>query len=501
MTVGDDRAPRTPAGGLSRRRFLAAAGTAALVGCSSGRRSRRSAAPRPPAATGPGTPLRIGVITPVTGPYAAVGQIVSASLVAAAGHIDADLSRSYKGYRPVFVTADAPLTPDDGRRAYATLAASHVDAVLWCGAQGLVESLADVVADLRPVIAVGTDLHTRVLDDPRVPDLTTKDAAGFPVFQTSLADYGAVDLLTEYAASDRGFRRLALVYSATASPSAITAFDKVCARHGVASVAAAGFDSSAGPPDLAVTVAHLEQTRPEAIVVVGSALDAAALVGALDASGARYVDTPTARSGRFAPMVLGVPAATGTALFARTAGLHAAKGTVGASTLGAVVGLPDSPLRGWIRRFASGYNGGIPQGGEDGPADAAAAIMSAAATARSTAGADIVAALESGLVTRFSTAVGFSFGPDRHLSSSLPADACVQSLEYTPERRYALGQDWVDVFPSGYRCPDLLVDFTDARNQQGQPEVMAKVAARRYGLSAAYQDGDTARIAAFRAVH
>jgi ABC-type branched-subunit amino acid transport system substrate-binding protein len=485
---------------IDRRRFLAAAGAAVVAGCSGRRRARPAprSVSRPPAPSGPGTPFTVGVVAPFSGPYAAVGQVVSAAMVATSRHIDADLGGSFEGYRPVFTTADAPLTSDDGRRAYSDLVRRRVDAIAWCGSPGLVESLPDIVADLVPVIAAGTDLQTRVFDDKRVPDLTTKDAAGFPVFQTSLADFGAIDVLVDYARTDRRFDRLALVYSTNGSPSANHAFDRACTTRGVTNVAEAGFDSTTGPPDLTATVARLKETRAQAVVVVGAAPDAVALVGALDAAGARYVDTPTAKGAGFAPMVLGVPGATATAVFARGAGTHAAKGTVAASLLDGVVGLPGSSMRDWVRRFSPGYNGGLPQGGEQGLADAVAAFLTAAAVARSTAAPDIIAGLESGVPIQFSTGRSFHFGPDRHLSSAVDDDVCLQALEYQPEPRYNLGRDWGTVFPLGYRAMDLLVDYS-RRNRPGLQ--LDAVVAARYGLSSAYQDGNAARAAAFSAVH
>jgi hypothetical protein len=443
----------------------------------------------------------IGCIAPFSGPYAPVGQIVSAGLLAASGHIHRDLGGTVSGYRPVIVTADAPLTPADGQKAYAALAAKHVDAILWCGSQGLAETLPAIVGDLTPVIAIGTDLQGRASLDQQVPDLGTSAAAGFPVFQTSVPDGAAIDLLVRYAAADRGFQRAALVWSTNSSPGADAAFGAACQRHGIANVGTPGYDSSAGPPDLSATANALRATGAQAVVVVGSAAEASALATLLDQAGARYVDTPTAKA-RFAPMLLGVPGATASVLFNRLAGTHAARGTSAASTLGAVVGLPGAALRDWVRRFVPGYNGGLPQGGEGAPADAVAALLAAAAAARSTAGADVVAALELGTSVQFASPVPLAFAPDRHLAV-VADDLCVQTVEYEPQPAYNLGVEWSTVFPTGYRAPDLLVDFTLAANRRAHPALVTQVVNERYGISsqASYQDANPAKIAACHAVH
>jgi hypothetical protein len=96
--------------------------------------------------------------------------------------------------------------------------------------------------------------------------------------------------------------------------------------------------------------------------------------------------------------------------------------------------------------------------------------------------------------------VPWAFGPDRHLSVSA-GDLAMQSVEYEPQPRYQLGQDWATVFPTGYRAPDLLVDFTLATNRQAHPAVMSEVLGMRYGISGSYQGGDPAKISACAAVH
>jgi ABC-type branched-subunit amino acid transport system substrate-binding protein len=484
---------------LTRRALLAGAGAAVLSACSGGR--RRTALPRAaaPQAAGAGNPLVVGVITPLTGPYAYVGKMVTAALTATTRHIDADLGGSFAGYRPVVVTADAPLTAADGQKAYAHLKSLGVDAVLWGGAPGLDAVLPAIVSDLTPVIAVGTDLQALVATDPSVPDLTSSDANGFPVFQLAVPMADAFDALAGYAATDRRLARTGVVWS-SASPGADKAWSTACAGHHLESLVSMSFDVSGGPPDLSAAVLALRAAEVQFVVFVGAAPDAAHLVTGLDFVGGRYVDTPTARVGGFKPMVAGVAGATGTTVFASLGGPHAAKGTISVTNLGGATGLPRLPIRDWLSRFVAGY--GTPRGGEDAAADAIAVLLTAAGAARSTAGADLVAAIEAEGAQAFATPVPVGFAPDRHVAPGA-GDIALLTLESTPEPRYDLGREWGAVFHAGDRIPDLLVDATLTANRAAHPELMGEVTTGRFGISsqASYQDGDPAKMAACNAVH
>jgi ABC-type branched-subunit amino acid transport system substrate-binding protein len=484
---------------LTRRALLGGAGAVALGACSGGQ--RRTATPRaaPPSRSGPGHPLVVGVITPLSGPYAYIGRMVTAALAATTRHIDADLGGSLAGYRPAVVTADAPLTAADGQQAYTHLKGRNVNAVLWCGAPGLAEVLPAIVGDLTPVIAVGTDLQGLAASDPNVPDLVSSDANGFPVFQLAVPMSAAFDVLAAYAATDRRLARTGVVWSA-ASAGADKVWATACANHHLEPLASPSFDASGGPPDLSGAVLALRAADVQFVVFVGAAPDAAHLATGLDFVGGRYIDTPTTRQGGFRPMLAGVAGATGTTVFASLGGPHAAKGTISVTNLGGATGLPSLPIRDWLNRFVVGY--GVPHGGEDGPADAVALLLTAAGAARSTAGADLVAAIEAQGALAFATPVPVGFTPDRHVAPA-GGDVALLTLESTPEPRYELGREWGQVFHAGDRTPDLLLDPTFAANRAAHPDLMGQVTAGRYGISsqASYQEGDPAKMAACHAVH
>ena len=500
VTMVADAARRT----ISRRSFLGVVAGTATAGCSHPRRTAipgvRTAGPAP---AGARKPIAIGCIAPFTGPDAAVGNRAEAALAVALAHIDNDLAGSYLGYHPTVVHSDAPLTAADGIKAYRDLTAQKVDAILWCGAPGLEEALPDIVRDLLPVIAVGTDLQGRVPFDAQVPDLSTPAASGLPVFQTAVPDTAAVDLLLDYAHRDRGFGRVALLFSTTSHRGMDVYFDAACKHWGVANAGVIGFDSAGGAADLMPPVQALKGTGAPAVVVLGSAREAAAAAVALDAIGARYVDSATARSGAFHPMLLGGARSVGDALFARAAAGHAAVGSVGAGALVEFAGLPEFPLRDWFRRFPPKSGGAVMIGGEEGPVDGLAAIVTAAARAGSKDGADLVAALESGVEVTFASSVPFSFGTGRHLALATE-DLVLTSLEVPPGGPYNLGQEWAKGYlPAGFLGPDLLVDFTLDRNRRAHQATMDAILAGRFGISARpdYQDNNPGKVAACRSVH
>src|SRR6202022_4379750 len=110
--------------------------------------------------------------------------------------------------------------------------------------------------------------------------------------------------------------------------------------------------------------------------------------------------------------------------------------TTTAWCVGGMGALPSMPIRQWIKDYVPSYNGGIVKGGEDGPADGMACLLAAASLARSTKGADIVAALEQGIPTKFASTAEVVFAPGRHLSLTRD-DLMLVSLEYPrPELRY-----------------------------------------------------------------
>jgi hypothetical protein len=108
-------------------------------------------------------------------------------------------------------------------------------------------------------------------------------------------------------------------------------------------------------------------------------------------------------------------------------------------------------------------------------------------------GANLVAALESGVVTQFASAVQFSFAADRHLSIGA-ADLVLTTIEASGESRYTPGKSAV----SG---PQLLLDYTLAANTKAYPALVGAVLAAKFGTSCRADYQKSSQIAVCRAVH
>src|SRR5258708_38765581 len=118
------KSPEIARGGLTRRRFLAAAGSGVLVGgldaCTGSKRHRPGPAPAPPTSAGPTTTastrahtLRIGYIAEITGPNSARGELVRAALDAFSGYLKDKLGGVHFGVTPGFTPAAPPPTAAD----------------------------------------------------------------------------------------------------------------------------------------------------------------------------------------------------------------------------------------------------------------------------------------------------------------------------------------------------------------------------------------------------
>jgi hypothetical protein len=504
VVEGSSPSPRADAL-IGRRRILTAA-VALGVGACSG--SPRRPAPIAPTPRGQGKPLKIGCIAPFSGARSYIGARAKASLLAAVMHIDTDLGGAFGSYRPDVLTADAPLAAADGQRAYSVLKGAGVDAILWCGAPGLPESVPQIVRDLMPVIAVGTDLQSQSALNPEIPDLTTRAASGFPIFQLGLGDAMAMNLLVGYLGS-RKVKSAALIFSPIDFPGADVIFAGACQSLGVgqgpvvalnppapsattsttSAISTSAFITRDVTIDVSSALTTIHRSGAEALVVFTLPEEAAEIDAALDSAGWRYVDAAAAK-GSFRPMVVGGPTGVGDPQFSMIAGKHAASGTLSVDVLGQYVGLPSVPVRDWLGRFVPSHP---VTGGEVAPADALGALLVAAGEAGAVDGASLVAALEAGVPTQFASVVPFAFSAQRHLSFGAD-DLVVTTLEAPGESRYTMGK-------SSVPGPQLLVDYTLAANSKSDPSVMSAVLAGKWGSSCRPDYQRASQVAACRAVH
>ena len=500
--------PEIARGGLTRRRFLAAAGSGLLVGgldaCTGSKPRRPGPVPTPPTSVGPTTTaptrahtLRIGYIAEITGPNSARGELVRAALDAFSGYLKDNLGGVYFGVTPSFTPADAPHTADDGLRAYQDLVSQKMDAILWCTPFGLSENAAAVKAGGVPVIAVLADLYSYA---GNAAPLLGSSASGSFLFQTMLPDAYAIDVMLAYGAEDRGFASAGLLFDTANYPGIASLFAASAAKHGIVSAGTFSYDSTSGSADLTGPLQSLKKVGAQIVMCYGVADHVSSIAAHLQTLDAKYVDTPTAKRS-FKPMIMGPRWGTGDVDFVRLAGSAAARGTISAGALGSIVSLPDLAMRKWLHDYRPDYNTGFPRGGEDAVADAAAALLTAAGRAGSTKGDALVSALEAGDITSEAGATAISFGPQRHLAPAHD-DTALLSLELPPVP-YNLGTEWKEVLPDGYVGPTQLVDFTLAANARVQPLLTQQILQRRYGTSATddYQGGDPAKVAACKAVH
>jgi ABC-type branched-subunit amino acid transport system substrate-binding protein len=487
------------AAGTSR---LATAGAAllgtALSACSKGTpRTTATTAPRVPVTTTLAPPtVRIGYVAEVTGPFAFRGELVTAALDAFQAFVDDKSGGLYHGAKVQVLPVDAP-TGADGGQAYADLVQRKADAILWCSPFGLIETLPAIASGSTPVISVFADLYS--YGPPGL--LTGPSAKGGMVFQTLLPDRFAVDLLCAYAAEDRGFASAGLLFDTAAYPGVDHLFEASLKAHGLTNQGVYAFNSAAPGSDYSGPLLALKRSGCHLVACYSLADQASVVATLLQTFDAAYVDTLTTLRSHFKPMLVGAPWGAADPSFAQLAGDAARRGTISATSLGAVPTLPDLPIRRWLHDYVPRYNGGLLRGAEAAPADAAALVVDAAVRAGSTHGPAVVAALESGMVTKAASLAGLSFAPEQHLCLT-GDDAVLLTLEYPPTP-YNLGAEWREVLPRGYRGATQLVDFTLAANTRAHPDVIASVLQRRYGTSSTdgYQSGDRARVKACHAVH
>jgi ABC-type branched-subunit amino acid transport system substrate-binding protein len=479
---------------------LLGATAAVAAACSPAKRRRSPARTSVPSVstTAPVRRVRIGYVAEITGPNSARGELVKAGLDALAGYIDEKLGGTYHGLTLELIPADVANSVDAAEGAYTDLVSEKVDAVLWCAPFGLVENLPTVLGGGIPLLSVMADVHSYA--DPAQLALTGAAARGTVVFQTLLPDSTAIDVLMAYASEDRGFATAALLYDTAVYAHVDRLFTGAAGRHNITVNGVFPYDSST-QVDFTGPLSTLKAKGVHAVVCYGLADHVSIIVTRLQSLDAAYVDTPTAKRAGFKPMVMGSRWGTGDPSFVGLAGEAATRGTLTAGALGSVISLPTFPMRDWLRAYRPDYNRGFPRGGEDGPADAAVLVLDAVARAGSTNATDIVAALESGHVTKLASAVGLSFAADRHLAPGR-GDAALLSLELPPAP-YVLGNEWKDVLPKGYTGTTQLIDFTLLANTTAHGDVVQEILTRRYGTSSSdeFQGADANKVAACRAVH
>ena len=417
--------------------------------------------------------LKVGVIAPMTGLGEFVGDVVGRSLRAAQAHISHD--RLFPGTRVGYeiVNARAEELTQATARAYAKLVADPaVVGILWCTPVGLKEARAQIRRDGMPVISVFQDLWSEDLIYPRGPERS--------IFQYIQPDRLAFDVLMEYAQRDRGYRSAGLLYDNTLGDQPRHNFEQALAAHDMEDAGIEQFQLFTA--DFGAQLQRLKQRNGDCLFIWGAADTSATIVKGLDALGAAYVDTPTARGSGWHPQLLGWAAGLGEKKWVELAGDAARVGTLTTWNLGGLVAQPTFPIRDWTRR----YLGRMPTGGEEAPANCYWALLQAVKRAGSTDRAAMVRALE-GLRTTFA-GLEFGFTPDQHLAVTRDEIVTVtmerSSGPVVTDPPYVLGREFTDVWIPAYgeyAGPTHLVRPTLEANRRAFPDAIDRILEEGWG--------------------
>jgi len=237
-----------------------------------------------------------------------------------------------------------------------------------------------------------------------------------------------------------------------------------------------------GTSDFGPQLQSMQGGKPEAVLIFGLSGDTSNFVKQIDAAGAAYVDTPTAKAGgAWHPHLMGSPGGTGDHTWADLAGASAKVGTITAWHVGGLLYLPDCNIRKWISA-----RGDTPTGGEESPADATWALLKGIEKAGTVTDHDkVISAIETQGDLTFAN-LPFGFASDRHLSKTRD-DMIIVTLErksgpVSTNPPYKLGHEWeVEGAINQRNQPVQLVRPTLSANKKAFPDAMQTVLKDRYG--------------------
>ena len=425
---------------------------------------------------GVGSTLKVGVIVPTSGVAKFLGDIVQRALGATKQHISK--AGLVKGVDVDYVIVNAPAEEfaQATSKAYNKLVADpDVIGILWCTPYGLNEARSQIQRDQIPVMSVYGDPYSE-------GNLYPKGGGPRNVFQMLLPDLMSFDALCQYARDDRGYKRIGLIYDNISLPTASDQFQAAAKQH---DLTVAGIEEfSLFSADYGAQLQRLAKSAPECLIVWGLSDNTAGIAKGLDALGAAYVDTPTAKSGtKWAPQLLGYPGGTGEKTWAELAGSAAKAGTLTAWYLGGLVGGPHFPIRDWL----VAYDGKGASGGEEGAPNAWWALLEGVRRAGSKDRHAIVQALEQIPKIEFA-GLPFSFSATHHLGMTRDDVVLITLERYTgpvkTDPPYVLGREWKETFPlikKDYVGPAHLVRPTLEANLRAQPAYMEQILREGWG--------------------
>ncbi len=451
---------------FSRRRFLRMAGGAGLAAAGTSLSGTLLTS-----CSSSDDLLKVGVIAPFSGPGAPMGSVVNTSLGAAVKHLNA--SGGVEGRKVEVLLRDAGAEPASGARLYRELVDQReVVGVLWCGALGLDQVLSQMRENELPVVIVFDDPFSRgVLGGP-----------SSPLFQMEVPSAFVTEALATYAATDRGYTSAALLHDASLDPDGNIEreFEEAFGGAGLEVLSTETFATD--DTDYEAQLQRLQVAAPQVLFLDGLPVNAAAIVTALAAMGASYVDTPTTKGLPWHPHIFGSTRALGDSSWADLAGEAAKVGTVTGGRIGGLIYQPSFSIAAWMQEFL----GEQPTGGEEQPADALATVLEGVKRAGTSDRRQVVLAIEATRPMAFAS-TAFAYAPDRHVAVT-PDDVVIRTLERLrgpapTDPPYELGAEWSrgGLFDGTATAASQLVRPTLQSNREIHPEVMAEVLEQGFG--------------------
>jgi branched-chain amino acid transport system substrate-binding protein len=283
------------------------------------------------------------------------------------------------------------------------------------------------------------------------------------LFQMFPPDIWGIEIaLGEYAKLDRGYTKFAYLGDNTAvGAQGKRLCTDVIAKNGLQLVNAEQYN--VGDVDMTAQLSRAQGGRPHVQLIWGIAGDTAHALESLKRLNAVYVDHPTALGGNgWHPQIIGFEGGCAERTFAVLAGDAARTGTMSYWYMGGLGFVPEFQKAVALFKKAFGQQ---PTGGENNPADAVFLLAHAFATAQSTDGDKVIAALEDteregGI--NFSSISPHTFSPTRHISIE-KADMVGITLEVggavPTNPPYQLGKEFSTYYPPGYVGPTLFARF------------------------------------------
>lgn len=472
---------------VSRRRFLEWAGKAGMGGiaastiggsflaaCAKG--SSSSSGQNSTGGGGASDTIKIGVVAPFSGIAAFIGKIVDRSTKAAVAQLNS--TGGIGGRKVELVFRDTGVDSTNGPKAYNDLVSQGVAGIVWCYGAGFdPQTLPLVKRDGLPVISAFNDLSSTNKLYPN------GSASGQSVFQLSDDGRDASAVAMEYAANDRGYKTVALIYDTDLDPQGDgkKIFEEEAAKAGLEIKGVEVFHLS--DAEYGTQVQRLKKGGAQCLFIGGLSGNTAGVVKELDKQNAAYVDNPTAKGSAWHPQIIGSAGGTGDKSWVELAGSAAKVGTCTVWHMSGLVATPGFAIADWVRK----YQHDEVTGGEEVPADGLATLLFGIKKAGSTDRAKMVTGIETMGSIKFAS-IDFSFTKDRHVSHTKD-DLVMITMERgaqgpaPTDPPYQLGKEWSkgQLFANTPAGPVHLVRPTLEANKRANPQLMNDILKGGYG--------------------